>query len=75
MKVVCLKIAMRNEIKILRKELGFRQEDVATQLGVTRQTIIAIEYYKGESLSLANVIIADSCKDPIALAAITSPRC
>ena len=34
---------MRNNIKILRKELGLRQEDVANQLGVTRQTIIAIE--------------------------------
>jgi len=34
---------MRNKIKILRKELGLRQEDVANQLSVTRQTIIAIE--------------------------------
>jgi len=34
---------MKNKIKILRKELGLRQEDVANQLGVTRQTIIAIE--------------------------------
>jgi putative transcriptional regulator len=34
---------MRNRIKILRKQLGLRQEDVANQLGVTRQTIIAIE--------------------------------
>ena len=34
---------MRNKIKILRKELGLRQEDVANQLSVTRQTIIAVE--------------------------------
>lgn len=34
---------MKNNIKTLRKELGLRQEDVASQLGVTRQTIIAIE--------------------------------
>jgi putative transcriptional regulator len=34
---------MRNNLKIRRKELGLRQEDVANQLGVTRQTIIAIE--------------------------------
>ena len=38
---------MKNKIKILRKELGLRQEDVAEKrsekLGVTRQTIIAIE--------------------------------
>ena len=34
---------MRNVIKILRKEAGLRQEDLAERLGVSRQTIIAIE--------------------------------
>lgn len=34
---------MKNNIKQLRKELGLRQEDLAKQLGVTRQTVIAIE--------------------------------
>ncbi|MPN47194.1 hypothetical protein SDC9_194795 [bioreactor metagenome] len=34
---------MKNKIKSLRKEKGLRQEDVANLLGVTRQTIIAIE--------------------------------
>lgn len=34
---------MKNKIKLLRKELGLRQEDVANRVGVTRQTIIAIE--------------------------------
>ena len=34
---------MKNNIKQLRKEAGLRQEDMATRLGVTRQTIIAIE--------------------------------
>jgi putative transcriptional regulator len=34
---------MKNRIKALRKELGLRQEDVASRVGVTRQTIIAIE--------------------------------
>ena len=34
---------MRNMIKQLRKEAGFRQEDMAKELGVSRQTIIAIE--------------------------------
>lgn len=34
---------MRNIIKQLRKEAGFRQEDMAKKLGVSRQTIIAIE--------------------------------
>ena len=34
---------MRNRIKELRKAKGYRQEDLAAALGVTRQTIIAIE--------------------------------
>ena len=34
---------MKNNIKQLRKQAGFRQDDMANQLGVTRQTIIAIE--------------------------------
>lgn len=37
---------MRNKIKELRKSKGFRQEDVAAALGVSRQTIIAIENNK-----------------------------
>ena len=34
---------MKNSIKQLRKQAGLRQEDMADQLGVSRQTIIAIE--------------------------------
>ena len=34
---------MKNNIKQLRKQAGLRQEDMANQLGVTSQTIIAIE--------------------------------
>lgn len=34
---------MRNNVKKLRKEAQLRQEDLAIQLGVSRQTIIAIE--------------------------------
>ena len=34
---------MKNNIKQPRKQAGLRQEDMANQLGVTRQTIIAIE--------------------------------
>lgn len=37
---------MKNNIRELRKELGLRQEDVADILGVTRQTINAIENEK-----------------------------
>ncbi|MCI6991026.1 MAG: helix-turn-helix transcriptional regulator [Clostridiales bacterium] len=34
---------MRNIVKQLRKQTGLRQEDLAKELGVSRQTIIAIE--------------------------------
>lgn len=37
---------MRNDIKRLRKAAGLRQEDLAKKLGVSRQTIIAIENNK-----------------------------
>ena len=37
---------MKNCIKQLRKEAGLRQEDMANALGVSRQTIIAIENSK-----------------------------
>ena len=37
---------MKNWIKQLRKEAGLRQEDMANVLGVSRQTIIAIENNK-----------------------------
>jgi Predicted transcriptional regulators len=37
---------MQNKIRELRKDLGFRQEDLAEKLGVTRQTINAIENNK-----------------------------
>ena len=34
---------MKNNIKQLRKAAGLRKEDMAKTLGVSRQTIIAIE--------------------------------
>jgi len=34
---------MKNTVKQLRKEAGLRQEDLAGELGVSRQTVIAIE--------------------------------
>lgn len=37
---------MKNNIRELRKKLDFRQEDMANILGVTRQTINAIENEK-----------------------------
>lgn len=45
---------MRNIVKQLRKQAGLRQEDMAKELGVSRQTIIAIENDKyNPSLELA----------------------
>lgn len=45
---------MTNRIKELRKALGYRQEDLAAALGVSRQTIIAIENNKYDpTLALA----------------------
>jgi putative transcriptional regulator len=45
---------MKNNIRALRKKLGFRQEDIAMTLGVTRQTINAIENEKySPTLALA----------------------
>ena len=37
---------MKNNIRELRRELGLRQEDVAAKVGVSRQTILAIENNK-----------------------------
>ena len=45
---------MQNKVKELRKQAGLRQEDLARMLGVSRQTIIAIENNKYDpTLSLA----------------------
>lgn len=45
---------MKNKLKVLRAMKDLTQEDLAQELGVTRQTIIAIEKNKYDpSLSLA----------------------
>ena len=45
---------MENRIRELRKAAGLRQEDLARELGVTRQTINAIENNKYDpTLTLA----------------------
>ena len=45
---------MKNKVRELRNEKKLRQEDLARQLGVTRQTIIAIENRRyNPSLELA----------------------
>ncbi|HMK54189.1 MAG TPA: helix-turn-helix transcriptional regulator [Methanobacteriaceae archaeon] len=50
---------MKNKLKVLRAMNDLTQEDLARKLGVTRQTIIAIEKNKYDpSLSLAFKIAA-----------------
>lgn len=45
---------MENQIRVLRKERGISQEDLARRCGVSRQTINAIENNKYDpTLSLA----------------------
>ena len=45
---------MKNQLKELRRAKGLRQEDLAEALGVSRQTVIAIENDKYDaSLPLA----------------------
>ncbi|MEL7649311.1 MAG: helix-turn-helix transcriptional regulator [Sedimentibacter sp.] len=56
---------MRNKIKELRKQIGLRQEDLARELGVTRQTINAIENNKyNPTLELA-MKLAKLLKTPV----------
>ncbi len=56
---------MKNTIKKLRKEYGLRQEDMARELGVSRQTIIAIENDKyNPTLELA-MKLARLLKTPV----------
>jgi putative transcriptional regulator len=56
---------MRNLIKELRKKNGLRQEDLADQTGVTRQTINAIENNKyNPTLELA-MKLAKILKTPV----------
>ncbi len=52
---------MRNRVKQLRKEAGLRQEDMAKQLGVSRQTIIAIENDKYDPTLELAMKIAELC--------------
>jgi putative transcriptional regulator len=52
---------MKNSIRELRKEKNYRQEDLATALRVTRQTINAIENDKYDptlllAFKLANIL-------------------
>ena len=45
---------MKNRVRELRRAMGYRQEDLAAAVGVSRQTVIAIENDRYDpSLALA----------------------
>lgn len=49
---------MKNRIAELRKALGITQEELAEKVGVTRQTIIALEQNRyNPSLGLAHAVM------------------
>ena len=52
---------MKNNIKELRKDRKLRQEDLAEKLGVTRQTIIAIENNKYDPTLELAMKISELC--------------
>ena len=65
---------MKNNIKELRKNRKLRQEDLAEELGVTRQTIIAIENNKYDpTLELAMKISEFFSVIPSAVNLVISP--
>jgi putative transcriptional regulator len=58
-------LQVRNRLRVLRAERGWTQADLASRLGVSRQTVNAVETEKYEpSLSLA-FKIATLFKQPI----------
>ena len=56
---------MKNRIRELRTERGWRQEDLARYAGVTRQTINAIENDKYNPTLLLAMRLARLLKTPV----------
>ena len=56
---------MKNNIKELRKGRKMRQEDLAEKLGVTRQTVIAIENDKYQRIMIEHLQEVDKDHDAI----------
>jgi putative transcriptional regulator len=56
---------MKNKIRELRTELGLRQEDLAREVGVTRQTINAIENDKYNPTLVLAMKLARLLKTPV----------
>ncbi len=56
---------MKNKIRELRTERGWRQEDLARKAGVTRQTINAIENDKYNPTLVLAMKLARLLKTPV----------
>lgn len=56
---------MKNNIKELRKAIGLRQEDMASMLHVSRQTIIAMENNKYDPTLELAMRVAQLLKQPV----------
>lgn len=56
---------MKNKIRALRRELGWRQEDLAREAEVTRQTINAIENDKYNPTLVLAMKLARLLKTPV----------
>jgi putative transcriptional regulator len=56
---------MRNRVRELRKQLNLTQEEFAKSLGVTRQTVIAIENDKYNPTLVLAIKIARLLNKPV----------
>ncbi|NLK51542.1 MAG: helix-turn-helix transcriptional regulator [Syntrophomonadaceae bacterium] len=56
---------MKNRVRELRKQLNLTQEEFANGLGVTRQTIIAIENDKYNPTLVLAIKIARLLNEPV----------
>ena len=56
---------LQNRVRELRKRLGMRQADLADAVGVTRQTVIAIEKGRLNPSITLSLKIARSLQEPV----------
>jgi putative transcriptional regulator len=56
---------LRNRVKELRSRLGLRQTDLADEIGVTRQTIIAIEKGRLNPSIVVSLKVARVLREPV----------
>ena len=56
---------LKNRVKELRSRLGLRQTDLADEIGVTRQTIIAIEKGRLNPSIIVSLKVARVLREPV----------